>query len=211
MNEEQYDDLFSAYRAARNAAQDAVRDAENKNELIAAHVAVVEMHGKLRKASDEYIRQHVAKGDDAPGSAADFELMKRVKGQLPMTPARIAFEEMRDEMGCFGDIDEENKGRLEEVILNSPDGPEYAFHVANKIRRGKNADAPGPWPEGEHRISESPQWSYLYSTMALKGRFKIGERAMKADEYYWEKYTRKFGIRNEDGTESSQNSANPVE
>jgi len=91
-------------------------------------------------------------------------------GHMPMTPARQAFETFKLISEC------------EQTILQSPDGPEYCFHIA---RRRKAA-----WPEGEKRIAESGMWSYMYATMILKGEFKQGEEAIRSNEKYSVRYDR---------------------
>jgi hypothetical protein len=191
--EEEWNDLFADYRAALRAAQTAVKSAENENELIAAHDAVVEMHQKMREASDEYLRQKVANGEEfrngnsASQTEEEHSIMKTVKGVLPMTPARIAFGLMWAEVDTFDSIDAEKRERREWIILNSPDGAEYSVHYANKVIQGR-------WPDGEPTIAEDAQWSVFYSSLVLKGRFEIAEDMLEADEDYWPIYSRKFGI-----------------
>ena len=190
--EEEYDALFADYRAALRAAQTAV-SAGNENELIAAHDAVVSSHQKMREASDEYLRQKVANGEEfrngnsAGQTEEEHSIMKTVKGVLPMTPARISFGLMWAEVDAFESIDEDRQARLEWVILNSPDGAEYAFHHANKVLNG-------PWAEGEECIAQDAQWSMMYSSLVMKERFEIAETTLKADEPYWEMYAQRFGI-----------------
>lgn len=193
--EEEFDTLFADYRGALRAAQAAVMGATNENELTAAHDAVVNTHQKMREASDDYLHQKVAKGELFRNGKSTREaedehmIMKTVKGLLPMTCARIGFGLLWDEVDSFDSIDAEKKERLEWVILNSPDGSEYAVHYANKVLKG-------PWLDGEECIARDPQWGYMYSSLVLQARFEIAESVIQANEVYWNKYTRKFGIAN---------------
>ena len=104
-------------------------------------------------------------------------------GHMPMTPARQAFENFKRQYETYFDLSEVKLiSECEQIILQSPDGPEYCFHIA---RRRKAA-----WPEGEKRIAESGMWSYMYATMILNGEFKQGEEAIRSNEKYSVRYDR---------------------
>lgn len=149
---------------------DARQLTECYNEVIAKHEEA-KMAYKAAKNEDE--REAVF--EDYP----DYK-----SGHLPMTPARQAFETFKRQYEAYSDLsDNQLIEDCENIILLSPDAAEYCFHVARRRQL--------PWPEAEHRIAESPMWSYLYASMIIKGKFDAGEEAIHSNENYSKRYNRK--------------------
>ena len=100
-----------------------------------------------------------------------------VRGHLPNTPAKRAFERYKTHYNAYSDLsDAKLIEECEKVVLNSPDGPEYCCHIAHLTNEA--------WPEAESRIAESPWWSYMYAKMVLNGPFLDGEATIATSGYY---------------------------
>ena len=152
-----------------NEEMNAQQLTEMYNEVIAKHE---EAKMAYKKAKTEHERLTVIR---------NYPSYK--PGHMPMTPARQAFETFKRQYETYFDLSEVKLiSECEQVILQSPDGPEYCFHIA---RRRKAA-----WPEGEKRIAESGMWSYMYATMILKGEFQEGEEAIRLNKKYSVRYDR---------------------
>ena len=103
------------------------------------------------------------------------------RGHLPITPAKTAFERYKTHYKAYSDLsDAKLIAECEKVVLNSPDGPEYCFHIASLTNEA--------WPEAESRIAESPWWSYRYAKRVLKEPFLDGETNIATSGYYASHY-----------------------
>jgi hypothetical protein len=74
-----------------------------------------------------------------------------------------------------------------QVILDAPDGAEWACQVARMVLKG-------PFVEGEDKIAGSAEWGYRYAVEIIDGRFRKGEAAIMQDEFYAERYNNRFGV-----------------
>ena len=103
------------------------------------------------------------------------------RSHLPNTPAKIAYERYKTHYNAYSDLsDAKLIAECEKVVLNSPDGPEYCFHISSLT-----AEA---WPEAESRIAESAWWSYMYAKVVLKGPFLDGEATIATSGQYAYRY-----------------------
>ena len=103
------------------------------------------------------------------------------RGHLPITPAKTAYERYKTHYNTYSDLSDATLiAECEKVVLNSPDGPEYCFHIAHLTNEA--------WPEAERRIAESPWWSYMYAKMVLKGPFLDGEATIATSGQYAYRY-----------------------
>ena len=104
-----------------------------------------------------------------------------LRGHLPITPAKRAYDRYKTHYNAYSDLSDATLiAECEKVVLNSPDGPEYCFHIAHLTNEA--------WPEAERRIAESPWWSYMYAKMVLKGPFLDGEAAIATSGQYAYRY-----------------------
>ena len=102
-------------------------------------------------------------------------------GHLPITPAKRAYDRYKTHYNAYSDLSDATLiAECEKVVLNSPDGPEYCFHIAHLTNEA--------WPEAESRIAESPWWSYMYAKMVLKGPFLDGEATIATSGHYAYRY-----------------------
>lgn len=102
-------------------------------------------------------------------------------GHLPITPAKRAYDRYKTHYNACSDLlDVQLIAECEKVVLNSPDGPEYCFHIAHLTNEA--------WPEAESKIAESPWWSYMYAKMVLKGPFLDGEATIATSGQYAYRY-----------------------
>lgn len=131
--------------------------------------------------------------EDDIKEAADAKLDRELKafnsaypaytpgGHLPITPAKRAYDRYKTHYNSYADLsDAKLIAECEKVVLNSPDGPEYCFHIAHLTNEA--------WPEAERRIVESPWWSYMYAKMVLKGPFLDGEATIANSGQYAYRY-----------------------
>ena len=111
------------------------------------------------------------------------------RGRLPRTPARIALDTLRRQYQSGIElVDPEIVSRCEKIILACPDiedTAEICFHVS-RLR-----DA--AWIDAEEKIAQSDQWAYFYASQVLRSRFPKGEDTIRASEFYFDRYTAKFG------------------
>ena len=111
------------------------------------------------------------------------------RGRLPRTPARIVLGEIqRQYQSGIELVDADFVSRCEKIILACPaiaDTAEVCFHIS-RLR-----DA--PWIAAEEKIAQSTTWGYFYSSQVLRSRFPKGEDTIRASEFYWDRYTAKFG------------------
>jgi hypothetical protein len=104
-----------------------------------------------------------------------------LRGHLPITPAKRAYDRYKTHYNAYSDLSDATLiAECEKVVLNSPDGPEYCFHIAHLTNEA--------WPEAERRIAESPWWSYMYAKMVLKGPFLDGEATIATSGQYAYRY-----------------------
>tara|TARA_B100001287_G_C22682638_1_gene531366 strand:+ start:2293 stop:2952 length:660 start_codon:yes stop_codon:yes gene_type:complete len=138
------------------------------------------------KVHDESKNNDESKYEQAKNAfSAAYPEYKR--GYLPNTPAKRAYERYKMNYQNYSDLsDSKLIKECERVILNSPDGAEYCFHVAYLTEN--------PWPEAEQKIAESAWWSYMYAKMILKGQFLIGEKIIMSDEFYKNRYMKIEGV-----------------
>ena len=102
-------------------------------------------------------------------------------GHLPITPAKRAYDRYKTHYIAYSNLSDATLiAECEKVVLNSPDGPEYCFHIAHLTNEA--------WPEAERRIAESPWWSYMYAKMVLKGPFLDGEATIATSGQYAYRY-----------------------
>ena len=124
-----------------------------------------------------------AKSNDKDAERSNFTRMTNAfksaypdyeHGHLPNTPAKMAYERFKRSFPDY--LDAKQIEECDMVVLNSPDGAEYCFHVANLRNQS--------WPDAERKIAESPWWSYMYAKMVLKGRFNDGEATIATSGQY---------------------------
>ena len=109
------------------------------------------------------------------------------RGYLPNTPAKKAYERYKTHYRAYTDLSAVKLiDECEKVVLNSPDGAEYCFHIAYLTNES--------WPKAENKIAESAWWSYMYAKLILKGPFLIGEKIIMSDEFYKGRYKRIEGV-----------------
>ncbi|MED5350264.1 MAG: hypothetical protein VYB50_02090 [Candidatus Thermoplasmatota archaeon] len=150
----------------------------SKTELKETHDSVWAEHEEAKKewaqAQTEEARNRVK------AKYPDFE-----SGHLPRTPSRIVYEAMKRYKDVETLTDSEIKyiSKCEDVILNSPDGAEYAYHVASQIRQDV-------WEEAEECISGSAWWAYMYAAHVLKGPFQQGESMIMNHPVYGARYSK---------------------
>jgi hypothetical protein len=92
------------------------------------------------------------------------------------------------------------KGRWEEaepvIVKDSWSASQYAEDILSKdpkwtsIKGHEN----GRWPEAEPYIMKDPGSSYNYAKDVIKGRWREAEPAIMKYSWYWNDYTRVFGI-----------------
>ena len=137
---------------------------------------LVDSKTETKESLGEEINEKGADGSKFTTMMAAFESaypdFKR--GNLPKTPAKRAYERYKRHFSDY--VDTKLVEECETVIMNSPDGAEYCFHVANLRNEA--------WPDAEGKIADSPWWSYMYAKMVLKDRFVDGEEVIATSGYY---------------------------
>lgn len=103
-------------------------------------------------------------------------------GKMPSSPARRAFERLRDNPGMTA---KEQEPFLELITL-SPDGAEYSTHVSENILHGRFVAA-------EVLIASSATWSYHYSCV-INQPFTHGEAAIRTSPKLWLRYQNRWGL-----------------
>jgi polyhydroxyalkanoate synthesis regulator phasin len=157
----------------------------NEEELTALYDEVMARHKQAKTA-------FAGAQTEEDRSAAREAYPNYQRGHMPRTPARKAFEQLKRQTLAY--TDELNKKTIEQfehVLLYSPDGPEYCYHLAN-YRQTR-------WPEAEFTIGKSAWWSYVYAKYVLRGRFPAGEAQISASPKYAERYERMLAIADNGG------------
>lgn len=81
----------------------------------------------------------------------------------------------------YNKLDKNDKEKLKTKEKYIKNHPYFAMQYAlNYIK--------GPWPEGEDAIAKSGDDALWYTTAVLHDRFKKGEKALFADEFYKSAY-----------------------
>lgn len=151
----------------------------NEEELTALYDEVMTHHRQAKTAFAEAQTEE-------DRSAARKAYPNYQRGHMPRTPARKAFEQLKRQTLAYTDeLNNKTIEQFEHVLLYSPDGPEYCYHLAN-YRQTR-------WPEAEFTIGKSAWWSYVYAKYVLKGRFPAGESQISASPKYAERYERMLG------------------
>ena len=113
-------------------------------------------------------------------SCAAHECARRLgyptRSQFPQTIAKKSYERLLD----GPNMQTEERAKLLELILISPDCPQYATLVAENVLDGE-------WAAAESSIATSAEYSYEYS-LVIGGRFELGEERLQSSEMLWELY-----------------------
>lgn len=148
----------------------------NEEQLIECYNEVIAKHEEARIA-------YKAAKTEEERKAVEITYPDYQNGHTAHTPARIAFVELKRNFVAYSDLaDMKLMENCERVLLNSPDAPEYCYHVAN-LRKA-------PWVYAEFQIAKSGWFSYRYAEAVLKGPFPAGEEAIRSNEKYSEHYDR---------------------
>ena len=148
----------------------------NEEQLTECYNEVIAKHEEARTAYKKATTDEERKA--LKTEYPDYEV-----GHMPKTPARIAFEDFTQHNKEYRDLSSRSLvAKIEKVILQSPDAPEYCYHLASCRDE--------PWPEGEARIAESAWFSYRYAAVVLNSRFPAGEASIKTSDYYSARYER---------------------
>ena len=117
----------------------------NEEELTALYDEVMTHHRQAKTAFAEAQTEE-------DRSAARKAYPNYQRGHMPRTPARKAFEQLKRQTLAYTDeVNNKTIEQFEHVLLYSPDGPEYYYHLAN-YRQTR-------WPEAEFTIGKSAWWS----------------------------------------------------
>ena len=161
-------------------------------------IAFLSLMKALSKVNDGNVNSGEPKNEAKKNDESRFEKVMNAfssaypdykRGYLPNTPAKRAYERYKVHYHAYSDLyDRKLIEECERVVLNSPDGAEYCFHIAYLTNES--------WPEAESKIAESAWWSYMYAKMVLKGPFLAGEETIITDEFYKSRYMKIEGVSN---------------